>query len=398
MMVRFPHLPKQIFQKLNHKSLFKCREVARSWQNIIDKRNYPWLRIVNIPTILRRRNTYLHLSAKTGQIEVFKTSLNEEGDKIIQNERGKTPFHYACQNRRLKMVEFLLQNNDLEIDINSKDNHVIDLNAKTKCGSTALCYACFKGHADVVNILMKNASYLSIDDGWTGFYWACQEGHTDVVKILIENAAILSINFNIKHNDGMTAFHKACERGYSDVVKIIMENAATLNIDLNRTDNEGSTGLHWACLCYQSNVVKAIMNREISIHFKEMKQLIILESTLRIDFNRKDSYGDTAFHYICLTGNSELVNLFIENAVALSIDFNIRNNDGMTGFHIVCEGGLSDAVKIIMENAATLNIDLNRRDKNGHTAFYLACKNGKSDVVNIITRNAADLSNWFISL
>ena len=402
LMVRIPHLSEQIFQKLNHKSLFKCREAARSWQNIIDGRNYPWLRIVNIPTILKRRNTYLHLSAKTGQIEVFKIGLNKEGDKNIQNELGETPFHYACQNRRLKMVEFLLQNNDLEIGINSKDNHVIDLNAKTKCGNTALCYACFKGHADVVKILMKNASYLSIDDAWKGFYWACQEGHSDVVKILIENATILSINFNIGNNDGTTAFHKACERGFSDVVKIIMENAAILSIDLNRTDNEGLTGLHWACLCYQSNVVKAVINSEISNHFKEKKQLtpssIILESALRIDLNRKDKYGDTAFHYLCLTGNSELVNIFIENAAILSLNFNIRNNDGMTAFHIVCDSGFSDAVEIIMENAATLNIDLNRRDKNGHTAFYLAYKKDKSDVVKIITKNAADLSNWCISL
>ena len=402
MIVRFPHLPEQIFQKLNHKSLFKCREAARSWQNIIDGSNYPWLRIVNIPTILKRRNTYLHLLAKTGQIEVFKSSLNKEGDKNIQNERGETPFHNACQNRRLKIVEFLLQNNDLEIDINSKNNHTIDLNAKTQCGNTALCYACFKGHADVVKILMKNASYLSIDDGWKGFYWACQEGHSDVVKILIENAATLSINFNSRNNDGMTAYHKACERGFSDVVEIIMENAATLNIDLNRTDNDGSTGFHLACLSDHSNVVKAVINSEISNHIKEKQQLtpssIILESALRIDLNRKDNDGDTAFHYICQTGNSELVKIFMENAVALSIDFNIRNNDGMTAFHIVCDRGISDAVKIIMENAATLNIDLNRRDKNGHTAFYLAYKKGKSDVVKIITKNATDLSNWFISL
>ena len=257
-MVRFPHLPEQIFQKLNNKSLFKCREVARSWQNIIDGRNHPWLRIVNIPAILKRRNTYLHLSAKTGQIEAFKTGLNKEGDKSIQNERGETPFHYACQSGRLKMVEFLLQNNDLEIDINSKDNHAIDLNAKTNCGNTALCYACFKGHADIVKILMKNASHLSIDDDWTGFHWACEKGHSDVVKILMENAATLSINFNYRKKDGMTAFHIACDRGFSDVVKIIMEYAATLSIDLNIRDKNGYTAFYLACKKDKSDVVKII--------------------------------------------------------------------------------------------------------------------------------------------
>ena len=56
LMVRFPHLPEKIFQKLDCEGLFKCRKVARSWLNIIDERNYPWLRIVNIPTILKKRH------------------------------------------------------------------------------------------------------------------------------------------------------------------------------------------------------------------------------------------------------------------------------------------------------------------------------------------------------
>ena len=77
LMVRIPHLSEQIFQKLNHKSLFKCREAARSWQNIIDGRNYPWLRIVTIPTMSKERHSYLHLAAESGQIEVFKTALKQ---------------------------------------------------------------------------------------------------------------------------------------------------------------------------------------------------------------------------------------------------------------------------------------------------------------------------------
>ena len=36
---RFPHLPEQIFQKLDNKSLVRSREVKISWQNLIDERN-----------------------------------------------------------------------------------------------------------------------------------------------------------------------------------------------------------------------------------------------------------------------------------------------------------------------------------------------------------------------
>ena len=86
LMLKFPHLPEQIFQKLDNESLFKSREVSESWKNVIDGRNYPWLRIVNIPRMLK--NTYLRLAAKYGQIEAFKEAFGEEEEKNIKCELG----------------------------------------------------------------------------------------------------------------------------------------------------------------------------------------------------------------------------------------------------------------------------------------------------------------------
>ena len=103
-MLKFPHLPLQIFKKLDNESLFKCRELSRSWKNIFDERNYPWLRIVNIPTILMERNTYLHLAAETGQIQAFKTAFNQEEDRNVLNEDGETSFHCACGMGHINVV------------------------------------------------------------------------------------------------------------------------------------------------------------------------------------------------------------------------------------------------------------------------------------------------------
>ena len=107
---------------------------------MIDERNYPWLCIVNIPTILSRKNTYLHLAAKTGQTKAFKTARNEEEDKTIKNELGETFFHLVCKNGRLNIVHLLLKN------IAMTDNYDINLNTKTKKGNTAFHKACELGH------------------------------------------------------------------------------------------------------------------------------------------------------------------------------------------------------------------------------------------------------------
>jgi hypothetical protein len=92
LMLKFPHLFEQTFQKLNNKSLFKSREVARSWKYFINERHYPWLCVVSIPTVLRNGNSYLHLAAETGQIEAFKTAFSREDEKDIKIDVVKPHF------------------------------------------------------------------------------------------------------------------------------------------------------------------------------------------------------------------------------------------------------------------------------------------------------------------
>ena len=146
--LRFPHLLEQIFQKLNNVSLLKCRKLARSWKNIIDGKNYPWLRLVNIPTLLPMEYTYLHFAAASGQIEAFKIALNEEENKNIKNRFGETFLHLACKWGCLNIVELTLKNTDFKMDII----------AKSKNGLTALHYACVEGHSDVVKIFCGECS------------------------------------------------------------------------------------------------------------------------------------------------------------------------------------------------------------------------------------------------
>ena len=45
-LLRFDHIGKQIFARLENKDLAKCRETERSWQNFIDQEKLPWIRIV----------------------------------------------------------------------------------------------------------------------------------------------------------------------------------------------------------------------------------------------------------------------------------------------------------------------------------------------------------------
>ena len=160
-------MAEQIFQQLNNEDLAKSREVERLWQKFIDERNYPWLRIVNIPTILQDGDTYMHLAAQCGQTDMFEMILNEEENRNAKNLEGETPFLVACRKGHLNIALILLKKYDeLQIDLNSKD----------KWGQTAFHLACLNSHSDIAEIIMKKSSLLKIDlsskdnDGCTAFH------------------------------------------------------------------------------------------------------------------------------------------------------------------------------------------------------------------------------------
>ena len=208
LILRFPHVAEQIFQQLNNEDLAKSREVERLWQKFIDERNYPWLRIVNIPTILQDGDTYMHLAAHCGQKDMFEIIFQEEDNKNPKNNMGETPFLVACSKGHMNIALILLKKHDeLKIELNIKDS---------VRGRTAFHIACCNGHSEIAEMLMKNSSKLQID-------------------------------FNIKDNKGKTAFYLACWKGHSVITEMIMKNSSRLNVDLNAKGYEGRTTFHTAC-------------------------------------------------------------------------------------------------------------------------------------------------------
>ena len=94
---RFPHLAEKILQKVDNQGLAKSREVDQVWQIFIDERDYPWLCIVNIPTVLAKGKMYLHLAAEHGQIEAFEMVLNEDNNADPKDNWGTTPYLIAVR-------------------------------------------------------------------------------------------------------------------------------------------------------------------------------------------------------------------------------------------------------------------------------------------------------------
>ena len=95
----------------------------------------------------------------------------------------------------------------------------INVNAQDYNGCTALIFASFEGHFDIVNRLLecKEIDVKEQDKcGWNALMWASfNNEHIDIVNRLLE---CKEINVNIQDNDGFTALMWASKNEHLDVV------------------------------------------------------------------------------------------------------------------------------------------------------------------------------------
>ena len=176
----FTHIIGLIFEQLDEKSLSTCRIVAKSWQKYIDNKNNTWIQIVNAPRILEDENTYLHLSAKTGQTKMFEKILEKEDVKNPKNQDGETPFHVVCKYGHLKMADkMILMSTEFNMNLNTKNNRVM----------TPFDLACREGQLQIMELLLQKSVDFNIElNGSFNFYFACVYGNSEVAKFLIQKS------------------------------------------------------------------------------------------------------------------------------------------------------------------------------------------------------------------
>ena len=273
---RFPHLMEEIIHKLDDKVLVKCREVSRRLQEFVDIKEYPWLRIVKIPTRLEKGDTYLNLAAEYGQFGMFEWILESETDKEVLYEKSSSSFLQACYFGRVIIAEMLLKKLDeLKYDLMRIGILINDslLMTKSMYVESGFKHGCRNGHVNIVEMLIDKSEKekdnpftksLRFDFtaknnfGQTGFHLACGVGHTKVVELLIDRSESLKFDLAAKNVNGHTGFHLACAGGHTNVVEMLKDKSESLKIDLTAKDVQGYTGFQLAVKCGNEDVINLI--------------------------------------------------------------------------------------------------------------------------------------------
>jgi ankyrin repeat protein len=180
--------------------------------------------LINIPS-----DEYepIHLAIKEGDICSVEKCLNEGVDIDTRTKKGSTPLHMALSYANFDMVRFLLKNN-------------ANPNLKNEFGYPCLHYAVIEDDLELAKLLVIHGAKLNLTEDDQGLYpihYASGES-LELVKYLIAHGS--EKNPVIK---GWTLMHSAAHNGKNDIVKYLFNE---LGLDINATTDFDETPLELA--------------------------------------------------------------------------------------------------------------------------------------------------------
>ena len=286
---------------------------------------------------------------------------------------------------------------------------VPNLNWKRE-GKTPLHIACEKGHAKIVEALIRadDINLNEIDeDGDSSLHIACMEGHTEIVKALIGAGA----DRDVTDSQGKTPLGIACAMGWTEVVKALIEAGA----DLNKGNMWGETPLQHACVSGHTKIVEALIGaddinlNEVVLYRQtplttacEMGHTEIVKKLLEknADPNIQGSFGNPIMN-ASFRGKTEIVEILLQHK---DINLNIRNKEEDTAlfFALKPEGQRNtktptrefleekEKIALILLNKMDLS-QLDAHNKNNSTALTMASQNGFANLVKELIKRGANV-------
>ncbi|XP_078068618.1 ankyrin repeat domain-containing protein 6b isoform X2 [Mustelus asterias] len=193
--------------------------------------------------------------------------------------------------------------------------------AVTKHGRTALHLAAYKGHIDVVRILLKASCDLDIQDdsNQTALHRAAIVGNTEVISALVLEGCSL----DRQDKDGNTALHEACWHGFSQSVKLLVKAGA----NVHAKNQMGDTCLHIATRYNHVTIIRILLSAFCSV-------------------SEKNQAGDSPLHIAAALNHKKIARLLLEAGA----DGNIVNNAGQNPLEAARENN-SPEVALLLTKA-----------------------------------------------
>jgi len=334
--------------------------------------------------------TPLHMAAWGGHAAVVDYLCEEpKADSSLVMTDGKTALHMAAWSGPVETVKRLCdyhrereQQKDLEGSSGGGPTaqHFEEpdcagdvsefLERKTTSGETALHFACWNGHHEIVEYLHGQRANMQqkADDGKMPLHMAAWNGHAETTRLLVEWRA----DTCDKANDGNAPLHMACWNGHLDIVKILCKEFDS--DDLHMKTKDGKTPLHMAAWTGHGRVLEFLLELGQGSGVTEQARQEMLHS--------KTVDGKTPLHMAGWNGHVDALRVLLEHRA----DQEIGTIDKKTALHMASWNGHSQAAQVLMHYRA----DTMAQTEEGLTPLHFAAWNNHLATVQLFLRSQVD--------
>jgi len=184
-------------------------------------------------------------ACREGKREEVEQFLREQPSEINSSSSGKTGLYHACTKNHVKVIELLLQQENLNPNKSFLD------------GATPLYAAIRKAHLEAVSLLLQDAR-VDINkpnyNGNTPLYSACEKDRREIAALLLVHN---SVDPN-RQNEALTSpLCVACERGNCEIVSLLVRDE---RVDVNLIDLSHRTPLYVASSRGDLKMVEALVS------------------------------------------------------------------------------------------------------------------------------------------
>ena len=210
----------------------------------------------------RHGATPLSLAAQEGHAEVVELLLCKHDIKVnLSTIQEVTPLHVAADKGHAEVVKLLLAAPGIDIDRQKSDGATAlylaagqnfpgiveqlvrtgaDANLALFEGTTPLYTAAFRGHIEVVRVLLQAPGIRvnpAAGERFIPLGAAAHQGHENIARLLLMNGA----DPNSKSATGLTSLHVACLHGHTPIVVMLLHFGAELDVEAEDSGGQGQT-------------------------------------------------------------------------------------------------------------------------------------------------------------
>ncbi|CAB4020012.1 transient receptor potential cation channel subfamily A member 1-like, partial [Paramuricea clavata] len=315
--------------------------------------------------------TFIHAVCETPLVSLVELAI-EDNEHVLESldNDDVTPLMKATEAEQLDIVELIL----------SKDSGKKTLSwQKTSTKETALMIACKKGFHKIVKFIMENSDTnmnLGQKDKHDSNVFHHAAKHDNLLCVMIdicrrtEKYKNYKDYLNLKDKVGYVALHLAATSGSYKNVKLLLEN----DVPYDTLSSSSRTALHYAAF---SNIETV----EALLEF--VKNKIDKPDAVKQFIDAVDSRLQTSLHIAASFGKWQTVSVLLDNGAAIKCD-----EENETALHLASFAGCTKTVKLLIRNQPAI---VKHENRVGETAAMFAALGGQTEVLKILFDNKAKL-------